>query len=84
LWRKSWCFISSIKSNKLKPQKNQKMVWLLDYWVVHKNKDFFEWMKEKILTFWWFLYLPILQMPFNQLMLLCSIKSNMHSKWFQH
>jgi hypothetical protein len=47
LWRKSWCFISSIKSNKLKPQKNQKMVWLLDYWVVHKNKDFLEWMKEK-------------------------------------
>ncbi len=82
LWRKSWCYISSIKSNKLKPQKIKRWFDYLTIGLSTRTKTFWNGRRRNILTFLWFLYLPILQMPFNQLMLLCSIESNVHSKRF--
>jgi hypothetical protein len=81
LWRKSWCFISSIKSNELKPQKIKRWCDYLTIRLSTRTKTFWNGWRRNILTFWWFLYLAILQLPFNQLILLCSIESNMHSKW---
>jgi len=43
----SSCPISKVQVDKLALLEEKKMVWLIDYWSIHKSKEFMDWIKFK-------------------------------------